>query len=84
MLMLLSLCVALVGAESGVNGEGVGRGLDGLSVTAGIKGQKLRRSLQRSVVQMGGGWRGPRSPYPKYHCGETEKDVNIRATYSTR
>lgn len=71
MLMLLSLCMALVGVESGAE---VKEGLvkTGLSVTAGVKSQRSRRRLQRSVIQVGGGWRGLRSPYPRYHCGETD------------
>lgn len=64
MLMLLSLCMALVGAESGAEGEEEeegcrGAGQDRTLCRSWHQGQRSRRRLQRSVVQVGGGGEGP-------------------------
>lgn len=54
--------MALVGAESGAKGleeEVGGSGAEKDSVAAGVKGQRSRRRLQQSAVQVGGRGEGP-------------------------
>lgn len=62
MLMLLSLCMALVGAESGAEGGGA----FGHSWR-----QRSKVEEETAAICRTGGWRGRGlwSPYPRYHCG---------------
>lgn len=80
MLMLLSLSMALVGAESGAGAE-----------EEGCRGGARQDSLLQLASQVEeeaaaicrtGEWRGRGlwSPYPRYHCGE-RTGVNIRTIH---
>lgn len=77
MLMLLSLCVVLVGAEQE-------RSRDRLDwAFCHSWHQRWKVGEETAAICRTGGRRGLWSPYPRYHCGETKTDVNIWAALST-